>query len=304
MAPILRRLFVTLAFLALLPVPTRVDAQTAATKVVILGTGTPIADPSRSGPAVAVVVGYEVYLIDAGPGIVRRASAAAQLGIVALDPSNLTRLFITHLHSDHTLGLPDLMFTPWQNGRLAPLEVWGPPGIQSMTANIEAAWVEDIKIRTLGPEHMSRPDFRAVAHEIEAGEIYDDGTVWIDAIPVDHLTWPFAFGYRFRTPDRTIVMSGDTCPSAALLEACNRCDVLVHEVYSRTFIDGHQNPDYHLQAHTSTAELAKLAAKAQPGLLVLYHQLHGWASDEDLVKEVREAGYKGKVVSARDLDVF
>ena len=162
MSPILRRLALTLAFLALLPASTRLHAQ-AATRVVILGTGTLIADPSRSGPAVAVVVGDQAYLVDAGPGIVRRAAAAAQQVIVALDPSNLTRVFITHLHSDHTLGLPDLMFTPWQNGRQAPLEVWGPPGIRSMTANIEAAWVEDIKIRTLGPERMSRPDFRATS---------------------------------------------------------------------------------------------------------------------------------------------
>lgn len=304
MSPILRRLALTFTFLALLPAPARLDAQQAAAKVVILGTGTPIADPSRSGPAVAVVVGGQAYLVDAGPGIVRRAAAAAQKGLVALDPSNLTRVFITHLHSDHTLGLPDLMFTPWQNGRSAPLEVWGPPGIRSMTTHIEAAWVEDVKMRTLGLERMARPDFRAVPHEIEAGEIYDDGTVQIEAIPVDHLTWPFAFGYRFRTRDRTIVISGDARPSASLVEACNRCDVLVHEVYSQTFIADHHHLEYHSQAHTSTAELAQLAAKAQPRLLVLYHQLYGWASDEDLVLEVREAGYEGRVVSARDLDVF
>ena len=108
---------------AILPGSTAVRAQEPATRVVILGTGTPIADPDRFGPSVAVVVGEESYLVDAGAGVVRRAAAAARNGIPALAASNLKRVFITHLHTDHTVGLPDLMFTPWQNGRAAPVEV-------------------------------------------------------------------------------------------------------------------------------------------------------------------------------------
>ncbi len=276
----------------------------ATTHVVILGTGTPVADPQRSGPGVAVVVGDRAYLVDAGPGIVRRMAEASERGIWPLDPRHLSRVFISHLHSDHTLGLPDLMFTPWQNGRPRPLDVWGPPGIENMTAKIEEAWVQDIEIRRLGLERNVYRNYRAVSREIVAGPIYQDDRVAVEAIAVDHATWPVAFGFKFRSEDRTIVISGDARPSPSLVEACNGCDVLVHEVYSSSFLVGHPGRDYHQHAHTSTAELAKLAIEAKPGLLVLYHQLYGRATDDDLVEEVRRAGYSGKVVSARDLDVF
>ena len=284
--------------------PPPLAAQETATQVVILGTGTPIADPDRFGPSLAIVVGEESYLVDAGAGVVRRAAAAARNGVPALAASNLKRVFLTHLHTDHTVGLPDLMFTPWQNGRAVPLEVYGPPGTLRMTTNIEEAWVEDIHMRLFGLEGRSAHNYHAVTREIEAGTVYDDGTVRVDAIPVDHTTWPVAFGYRFVTPDRTIVISGDTRPSPSLVEACNGCDVLVHEVYSRDFFDRHRNQIYHAAAHTSTAEVAAVAMQARPGLLVLYHQLYRSATDEDLVREVREAGYTGRVVSAADLDVY
>src|SRR5262245_36293364 len=154
------------------------------TSVVILGTGTPVADPSRSGPGVAILVGSEAYIIDAGPGIVRRAAAAADRGFPALRAHNLRRVFITHLHSDHTLGLPDLMLTPWPLGRQTPLEVYGPVGIRRMTAHIEEAWNEDEQQRMDGPEALRRPNYKAITHEIEAGKIFDDGKVRVDAIAV------------------------------------------------------------------------------------------------------------------------
>jgi len=297
-------LLASLPAAAILAGSTTVRAQEPATRLVILGTGTPIADPDRFGPSVAVVVGEESYLVDAGAGVVRRAAAAARNGIAALAPSNLKRVFITHLHSDHTVGLPDLMFTPWQNGRNMPVEVYGPPGTLRMTTNIEEAWVEDVHMRLFGLEGRTAHNYRALTREIEAGTVYDDGTVRVDAIPVHHTSWPVSFGYRFVTPDRTIVISGDARPSPSLVEACNGCDVLVHEVYSRDFFDRHRNQIYHAAAHTSTAEVAALAMEARPGLLVLYHQLYRSATDEDLIREVREAGYTGRVVSAADLDVY
>lgn len=285
-------------------------AQTPAgqtTKLVMLGTGTPVADPERSGPAVAVVVGDEAYLVDAGPGIVRRAAAAAlKRDLVALRAENLGRVFITHLHSDHTLGLPDLIFSPWVLGRGNPLEVYGPPGIERMTAHIQEAWTEDVAIRRFGEPGRGHSYKPAVTQEIKPGRIYEDRAVRVDAIPVAHGSWPYAFGYRFETPDRTIVISGDARPTPALVEACKKCDILVHEVYSKRFLVG-RGPDgqrYHATFHTSPTELAELANKAQPGLLVLYHQLLAGATDLELEGEVRAAGYRGRVVSAKDLDVF
>jgi ribonuclease Z len=195
------------------------------------------------------------------------------------------------------------MFSPWTLGRQAPLDVYGPRGVRQMVEHLEEAWVEDVRVRLYGPE-AGRRGTRAVVHEIEGGRIYDDGSVRVEAVPVPHATWPSAFGFRFVTPDRTIVVSGDTRPSDALAKACSGCDVLVHEVYSNAFFDRQGNRRYHLSAHTSPAEVAAIAEKAKPGLLVLYHQLLGPATDADVEREVRAAGYRGKVVSARDLDVF
>jgi ribonuclease BN (tRNA processing enzyme) len=287
--------------------PSAAQAPASQTKLIVLGTGTPNADPERWGPAVAIVVDNQSYLVDAGVGVVRRAAdAAARHQLMPLAARNLRRVFITHLHSDHTLGLPDLMLSPWVLERPAPLDVYGPTGLAEMATHIEAAYRADIDMRLYGLEPQSTRNYRALVHEIAApGQVYEDAHVKVDAFAVPHGSWPEAWGYRFRTADRTIVVSGDTRSSETVVEACNGCDVLVHEVYSaetfKTRPPAWQT--YHASSHTSTTELAALAIKARPKLLVLYHQLFWGTSDEDLVKEVRH-GYKGAVVSARDLDVF
>jgi ribonuclease BN (tRNA processing enzyme) len=286
---------------------TTAQAPTPSTKVVLLGTGTPNADPDRSGPAVAIVVGDQSYLIDAGPGVVRRAAAAARdRSLPALAAANLRRVFLTHLHSDHTLGLPDVMFTPWVLERPAMLDVYGPKGTRKMTEHLEQAYKADIDIRLHGGEPQTTRNYRANVREIKAGQIYEDARVRVDAIAVQHGTWPEAFAYRFRTTDRTIVISGDTGPSSALAEACNGCDVLMHEVYSaeKFKLRPPEWQRYHSAFHTSTVELAALATRARPKLLVLYHQLFWGATDADLEREVRAAGFEGRVVSGRDLDVY
>ncbi|MGI9167820.1 MAG: MBL fold metallo-hydrolase [Pyrinomonadaceae bacterium] len=116
------------------------QAPTAAaskTRIVMLGTGTPGPLPDRSGPATAIVVNDTAYLVDFGPGIVRRASAAfLDKGIKGLEPTKLRVAFVTHLHSDHTVGYPDLIFTPWTVGRRVPLEVYGPKGLKGMTEHL------------------------------------------------------------------------------------------------------------------------------------------------------------------------
>ena len=281
-------------------------AAVARTKVVLLGSGTPNADPERWGPAVAVVVDGEAYLVDAGVGVVRRAAAAAAKGIMALRASALRRVFITHLHSDHTLGLPDLMLSPWVLERTTPLDVYGPEGIAAMSRHIEEAWREDIAMRLYGLEPQSSRNYKAVTHEIKPGLVFEDARVRVSAIAVPHGSWPEAFGYRFQTPDRTIVISGDTRPSDAIAEACSGCDVLMHEVYSTVKL-ANRPPEwqtYHRAVHTSTTELAALARKAKPKLLVLYHQLYWGATDADLLREIREAGYQGPVVAGKDLEVY
>jgi ribonuclease BN (tRNA processing enzyme) len=119
--------------------------QTVRTRVVLLGTGTPVPDPDRSGPATAIVVDDNAYLVDFGPGVVRRAKAAVLARhIMALEPANLRIAFVTHLHSDHTAGYSDLILTGWTAGRRIPLEVYGPSGLGSMTEHILLAYIVSI----------------------------------------------------------------------------------------------------------------------------------------------------------------
>ena len=276
------------------------------TKVVMLGTGTPNADPDRYGPSVAIVVDDASYLVDFGVGVVRRAAAAERAGITALNATNLKYAFATHLHSDHTLGLADLIITPWILERRVPLTVYGPRGLQSMVNHLVAAYGDDLRVRQTGGEPKHQYDPRVVhVHEITPGVVYRDDRVTVTAFAVRHGAWPQAFGYRFQTPDRTIVISGDTDAHVHIEDQCQRCDVLVHEVYSEAGF-AKRTPDwqaYHARYHTSSRELGAIAQRARPGLLVLYHQLIWSSTEEDLLKEVRSV-YDGKVVSARDLDVF
>jgi ribonuclease BN (tRNA processing enzyme) len=285
------------------------------TQVVLLGTGNPFPDPDRSGPATAIVVNGRAYLVDFGPGVVRRAKAAMfDKGITALEPTNLTVAFATHLHSDHTVGYPDLILTPWVMGRKVPLEVYGPKGIKAMTDHILAAWQADIEERvsteTWQPSNY-RDTYKVNVHEIGPGVVYKDANVTVTAFSTKH-AFPETYGYRFDTADRSIVISGDTTYSQTTIDACHGCDVLIHEATTLEFLA--KRPDfqpYSAKYHTNTTQLAELASKAKPRLLIIYHAsivlrpgLRPQASSpEQLLKEVL-SGYSGEVVVARDLDVY
>ncbi len=280
------------------------------TQVVLLGTGNPSPSPERSGPSTAIIANGQPYLVDFGPGVVRRAAAAQQKGIGALNPVNLTHAFVTHLHSDHTVGYPDLIFTPWVVGRKAPLEVYGPRGMKSMTDHVLAAWADDIKIRN-GPVEgplFSTGAYRVNVHEVSPGVVYKDSNVTVTAFTVKHGEWgPRAFGYRFQTSDRTIVISGDTSPTESVVEQCNGCDILIHEVYTEAGY-ARASPEWQRmrrEDHTSSRQLGELATRARPGLLILYHQSYQFteSTEEDLMREMR-AAYRGRFVSGHDLDVF
>lgn len=288
-------------------------ATNSPTQVVMLGTGTPAPIPERSGPATAIVANGIAYLVDFGPGVVRRAAAAAaRHQIPALRPTAIRYAFVTHLHSDHTVGYPDLVFTPWVVGRREPLEVFGPPGLQAMTDHMLAAWAEDIRIRNEGmerdlPEH-SQNGYRVRVHETaEPGVVYRNGRVTVTAFLRRHGDWTHAYGYRFDTPDRRIVISGDGNPTDATIQACDGCDLLIHEVYTEK---GYAAAPpawqrYREKYHSSTRQLAALAARARPKLLVLYHQMYYFdaSTEADLMEEMRRY-YQGPFVSAKDLDIY
>ncbi len=271
--------------------------------VIMLGTGMPAPNAERSGPSTAVVVGKRVFLFDAGPGVMRRVSAAG------LPIDGPTAVFLTHLHSDHTLGLPDLIFTSWVMGRSTPLRIFGPQGTKAMTDHLMAAWAEDIEIRTSGLEHARPGGQRVNAREIRAGVVYDSAGVKITAIAVPHGSWKEAFAYRIDTPRKSIVISGDVRYSAELARAAAGVDVLIHEVYASARVQPEKRPGgdawprYMTSFHASDVEVGKVAAKAKPKLLVLYHIVGPWTAEE-LTAGVRKGGYRGKVVIANDLDRF
>jgi ribonuclease BN (tRNA processing enzyme) len=281
------------------------------TRVVMLGTGTPRPDPNRSGPATAIIVNDTPYLIDFGPGVIRRAAAAFEKGVTALGygGTHIKTVFLTHMHSDHTAGYPDLIFTPWVMGRREPLVVYGPKGITAMTEHVLKAWQVDVDARTGGLNQHNTTGYKVNAHEIVPGIVYRDDNVVVTAFPARHEEMVDSFSYRFDTPDRSIVISGDTAPTPALIEHSRSCDVLVHEAYSmleaRNSI--RPTPEFRRRHHTSSAELAEIANTVKPGLLVTYHRAQ--TADEPrgpqdvLVGEIQQL-YSGKVVAARDLDVF
>ena len=274
------------------------------TRVILLGTGTPRPGPDRSGPATAIVYGDRVFLFDAGAGVMRRIN---QAGLPINGPE---ATFITHLHSDHTLGYPDLILTTWVMRRVKPLEVYGPHGLQRMTDYILKAYSEDIKIRIEGLEREPANGYKVNVHEIEPGVIYDSSGVKITAIPVLHGDWKEAYGYRIDTPDRSIVISGDTRPCETLIEASTGVDILIHEVYTSSDVKienrvgGDLWPKYLKAFHTSDVELGNIAEQSNPKLLILYHIVRSKATDEDLINGIREGGFKGKVIIGRDLQTF
>ena len=277
-------------------------AAPESTVIVMLGTGTPRPLPNVWGPATAVLVGNRVFLVDAGVGVERRLAAAG------LPVNGVTAAFITHLHSDHVLGLPDLIFTSWVVGRSRPFPVYGPHGLASMTEHLYAAFSEDIRVRTEGLEHESPDGYRIDVHEIEPGVVYDSGGVRVTAFLVNHGEWREAYGYRFDTPGRSIVLSGDTRPSDELVRMATGVDVLIHEAQPSDSTDHPGNrtatewATYVRAYHTTARQLGELAARAHPGLLVVYHDSRR-APSAQVMAEIRQA-YSGQVVIATDLQRF
>jgi ribonuclease Z len=304
----LRGLALLLAAILMRGLPTAAQSTPALkqheTQIILLGTGTPYPDPNASGPATAIVVGKRVFLFDAGDNVMRRMNAAK------LPISGPEAVFITHLHSDHTLGYSDLILTSWVMRRVKPLQAYGPHGLRAMTQHLIAAYRQDIDVRTYGLERETAKGYRVNVHEIKSGLIYNKDGVRITAIPVPHGSWKEAYAYRIDTPDRSIIISGDTAPSEALTRAARGVDVLVHEVYSPLHIapedrpGGKYWPQYMREFHTSDVELGRLAARAQPGLLILTHIIRSGSTDEDLLNGVRAGGFTGAVRVGKDLERF
>jgi ribonuclease BN (tRNA processing enzyme) len=281
----------------------------ARTQVILLGSGTPFLDQNKVGASVAIITGGVAYLVDLGPGAFLRTVEAAQQGVEALAWPN--RVFFTHLHSDHVLDYADLLWALWWR-REERVVAYGPSGLKALTDGLRAAYAADIRVRTEGLQPVITHGYNSEVHEIDGTFQFEDERVRVTGFPVCHEQQE-AYGYRFETSDRVIVISGDTTYCDSLVEHARGADLLLHEVFSERGLSAGPDPPsrraedwqrYHRAAHTSPAQVARVANTARPGTLVLYHQLYFGVSDEELVEEVRSAGYAGALVSGQDFDVF
>ena len=279
-----------------------------ATKLIVLGSGTPNPDPNRAGSAYAVVVNETPYLIDFGPGVIRRAASLSPPWggkIEAMTVKNFEHAFLTHIHSDHSAGLADLLLTPWIMGRDKKLNLYGPKGLEQMASSTLEAFEDDINYRIYGTQPSNKMGYKFNFYLLGEGLIYEDENVSVEAFTVPHGSFDDAYGFRFTTEDKVIVFSGDTGPSKTLEKFAAGADILVHEVYSNAgFLKKTKDWQiYHQGHHTSTFEVGEIASRAKPKLLLLSHILFWGSSTDEILKETQST-YKGEIKIAEDLMII
>ena len=263
----------------------------AETRLAILGSGTPNPDPKRMGSSYAVIVNDNAYLVDFGPGVIRRAAELSSNwggDIDALIPAKLKHAFLTHIHSDHTMGLSDFLITPWIMGRNEKVELFGPKDLENMATNILKAYKTDIDYRIYGTQPANKLGYKFNFHELKNGVIFQNEDIKVESFRVDHGGLHESYGFRFTSADKVIVFSGDTGPSEILESYAKDADILVHEVYSYAgFLN--KTPDwqkYHKGHHTSTLELGEIAKRIKPNKLVLSHILFWGSTPDEIYKEI------------------
>jgi len=275
-------------------------AEEAVINVTLLGTGSPVPSFNRFGPSTLVNAGGEVLLFDAGRGAFHRMS---QLGV---NLRKVDKLFITHLHSDHIVGVPDILLSGWIFGRKVPLDVYGPKGSKKMFSHLQKAFEYDRKIRV---EDVGLDEKAALAKvkEIKDGIIYESNGVVVRAIEVDHFPIKPAFGYRVDYKGRSVVISGDTVYSDNLLKWSKGVDLLVHEVaaaptkqlaHARSEKGGGM-----LAHHIHPQEAGKFFTEAKPRLAVYSHIVLNGVTETDLFNETRKT-YDGAFRIGQDLMRF
>jgi ribonuclease Z len=299
----------TIAALLLLTVCTA-GAQTAAPgaqeiRVTLLGTAPMPFNPRRAGISTLVEAGAERFLIDAGSGVMERL---IQAGFLMNPPS---RLFITHLHSDHIIDIPHLLLIPWvgPSQRKTPLEVWGPPGTSEMMRHIEAAFAFDIHVRRDIDERISPEGIKVLSHEIREGVVYANNGVKITAFLVDHGLVKPAFGYRIDYAGHSVAFSGDTHPSDNLVKHCQGVDVLIHEVIDDQavslgkLVPGEPKlvpPEQIRKAivgnHTTPEQAGQILDRVKPKLAVFSHIV--------ALVDLKRVPYSGRMELGEDLMVI
>ena len=286
----------------------------------MLGSGGVTATPHRHGPSGAIIVNNSTYIIDAGEGIWRGLAwaAIAHQGLLTehLAPTRINRLFLTHLHSDHTIGLPAVWLNSWVYGRQEPLNVYGPIGTQKLTTHLIKAYHGDLNERRFGPEGnpRQRNGWQIDAHDIEeSGLVYEDENVKIEAYHHLHGNFKQNFAYRITTPDRVIAWAGDGRIEGELEKTAINADILFSELsteenlinanWGGATLEEKQKTiwSYHLRPK----ELAEFATRMNVKTLVTMHERNYTDPFEpDALMNEFKRDYDGMVYSSRDGDIF
>ena len=276
-------------------------------RVTLLGTGSPIPSIDRFGPSTLIEAGQEKLLIDCGRGV------PVRLWQLHIPLSSLTAVFLTHLHSDHVTGIPDLWLTGWLpppfGKRTETLRMWGPPGTKEMMANLERAFSWDIQTR-IADEKLSKEGVAVAAEDIHEGVVYQKNGVKVTAFEVDHgdLIKP-ALGYRIDYAGRSVVISGDTRPNDNLVRYAKGTDVLIHEVALAPADQLRRSEAARriLGHHTTPEEAGKIFTRIKPRLAVYSHIVLlttepgvSAPTEKDLVAATRTT-YGGPLVTGEDL---
>lgn len=289
-----------IAVVAALSLPPAAAGQTI--KVTLLGTGCPRPVMNRFGASTLIQAGNQTLLVDAGRGAVQR------LMQVSVPWPQVTGVLFTHLHSDHVVGFPDLFLTGWlmDPGRRVPLPVWGPEGTTEMMSHITAAFVEDIRVRTIN-ERANPAGAVIQARDVRDGVILDADGVRVTAFEVDHAPIKSALGYRIDYGGRSVVLSGDTRVSENLIRHAAGTDLLVHEVLVPDALRRSGVPPDRLPAivayHTTPEQAGEVFARVRPRLAVYSHVCPPNATVEDIRGATRKS-YGGDLELGEDLMVI
>lgn len=284
--------------LALPSVHAQAPGDEPAIRVVLLGTGGPELSPNRFGYSTLVEAGGQKLLFDAGRGVLQRLYESR------VNPTEVTEVFFTHLHNDHTEGLPPLWLTPWfLLGRDKPMEAWGPVGTARMLKGMQEMFWFDVEHRVNKFNKLENLQFTTT--EIGEGEIYDRGGVKVTAFSVWHDDGNPAFGYRVEYKGRSVVLSGDTTYSANLVARAKGADLIVHNVIAvspRLSSAPEMIPI--LGKLTTPEQAARVFKETSPRMAVLSHivkkELHGKHGDEVILQRIRDAGYAGALEMGYD----
>ena len=284
------------AFLALLALPSIALGQSI--NVTLLGTGCPRPVMNRFGASTLVQAGNQTLLFDAGRGALQR------LAEVKVPWRDVTGLLLTHLHSDHVVGLPDLFLTGWLvDGRTVPLPVWGPEGTTRMMSHLAQAYASDIQYRTIN-EGANPIGAVLQAKDVDNGIVFEVDGVRVTAFEVDHAPVKPALGYRIDYAGRSVVVSGDTRVSESLVQHAAGTDLLIHEVIVPEALRRAGVPPNRLQVivayHTTPEQAGEVFARVRPRLAVYSHICPPTAEEAEVLAPTRRT-YQGPLELGNDL---